>query len=57
MSADNGYEPEGSIDAEFEEGEIIQDAELICVGQEDLERLAAEGFSPYITVEINSLLV
>lgn len=45
MNSENGFElsPSDSIEREFEEGEIIQDAELICVGQEELERFAAEG--------------
>ncbi len=33
------------LPGELEEGEVLQDTELICVGQEDLDRLAAEGSS------------
>ena len=46
LTSENGFElsSSDSIEREFEDGEIIQDAELICVGQEELERFAAEGF-------------
>jgi len=45
LTSENGFElsASDSIERDFDEGEIIQDAELICVGQEELERFAAEG--------------
>ncbi|KAI9558792.1 hypothetical protein GHT06_015581 [Daphnia sinensis] len=39
------YDMESSSEAlttELEEGEVLQDAELVCVNQEDIDRLAAE---------------
>jgi len=44
LTSENGFElsSSDSIEREFQDGEIIQDAELICVGQEELERFAAE---------------
>lgn len=44
MSED--YEMESSSEAlntELEEGEVLQDAELVCVDQEEMDRLTAEG--------------
>lgn len=43
------YDMESSSEAlttELEEGEVLQDAELVCVNQEDIDRLAAEGSYP-----------
>lgn len=40
------YEMESSSEAlttELEEGQVLQDAELVCVDQEEMDRLAAEG--------------
>ncbi len=40
------YEMESSSEAlatELEEGEVLQNAELVCVDQEEMDRLTAEG--------------
>lgn len=36
---------EASLITELEEGEVIQDAELVCVDQAEMDRLSAEGIS------------
>ena len=43
---EENYEMESSSEAmttELEEGEVLQNAELVCVDQEEMDRLAAEG--------------
>lgn len=41
------YEIDNSSDAlpvtDLEDGEVLQNAELVCVNQEEMDRLAAEG--------------
>lgn len=40
------YEMESSSEAlavELEDGEVLQHAELVCVNQEEMDQLAAEG--------------
>ena len=47
VNAGSDYDMSTSLSRELEEGEVIEGTELICVGQEDLERLAAEGLCEF----------
>lgn len=62
VSPNNGYElsSSDSMDHELEDGEVMQGAEIICVGQEDMDRLAAEGrhsSSQHLFGKLSSLFV
>lgn len=44
MQEDYDVESSSEVHQEYEEGEVLQDAELVCVNQEDMDRIdAAEG--------------
>jgi hypothetical protein len=47
VNAGSDYDLSTSLSRELEEGEVIEGTELICVGQEDIERLAAEGLCEF----------
>lgn len=44
-AVENEYElgSSNSISSDLEEGEVLQNSELVCVDKEDMERIAAEG--------------